>query len=347
MSGWIDDIVALMHQVTSEQVGDIEPHLVGHLIEYDVKTHMGRVLFPTRRAVDDSGDEQPMESGWIQIGASGAVGDQFGDQYCFKGGATADNPEQGEQVQVSIQHRASGLCAVGNVTYNDSMTPPGAGGGNTDNNDTALEDTDGTAQLKPGEYIYKHESGSFLKFYENGDIGIFAAQNVVVRAQEDCDVTVVEGDLNVIVEKGDANITVTAGDLNATVAIGDANITATAGSVVVTAGLDISLTAPTVTVTGTTVVNVAAPAIAVTGATTVTVTAPTVNITAAAEANVTAPEVNIASPLIYAGAGTMQNLANLYHVMNTFNVHHHPVANGPPVPLGVYGIDTTVNLEGS
>jgi hypothetical protein len=186
--GWIHDLVALMQQQSNEQVQDMELQLVGRVIEYDPTTHMCRVLLDTRRAQDDSGDDQPMETGWCQIG-SGHVGNNSGDQYALKGGATADN-QQGEVVQVSIQHRASGLCAVANLVFTDIMKPPGAGAnGDSSSNDNATNDTNGTLQLRPGERIIKHESGSFIKFYSNGDIGIYAAGNFVLNAAQNINMT--------------------------------------------------------------------------------------------------------------------------------------------------------------
>lgn len=328
-SGWEHDLVALFHQMAVEQVQDLELHLIGHVIEYDPATHMVRCILPTRRAVDDNGDDQPMETGWCQLG-SGQVGDGHGDQYALHGGATAENPEQGEQVQVSIQHRASGLCAVANLTYNDTMQPPGGGENGQagdDDHDNATDDTDGTLQLRARERIIKQQSGTFLKLYANGDIGIFAARDLVIRVHNDCKVTVVEGDLDVTVQQGDANVTAETGDINAT-ALGDITASSTGGDITATTEVgDISIEATTgvVTVNGNT----------------------DVEIVSAATVNVTAPIVNVTSPVINAGEGpAFQALANATHIIETYNTHTHP-GDGPPEPQGVVGIDTTINLGAS
>lgn len=311
MVDWSGDLIALMHQASNEQVQDMELHLIGHVIEHDPVTNMCRVLLPTRRAEDDNGNVQVMETGWIQVG-SGQVGDGHGDQYHMVGGATAENPEQGEQVQVSIQHRASGLCAVANLTYNDTMQPPGAGpngDAGDDSNDNATDD-DGTLQLRPAERIIKQRSGTFIKLYSNGDIGIFAAADAVIRVHTDCKVIVEQGDLDVDVQLGNANVTLDQGDLDVAITLGDAAIHADQG---------------TVDITGATAVE----------------------INSAGEVDVIAPHVNILSGIVNAGMGPLfQALANAFHVLTTYNTHTHP-AGGPPVPQAVVGVDTTIDLAGS
>lgn len=240
--GWVHDLVASIKQHANDLVQEMELNLIGHVIEYDVTTHMCRVLLQTRRAQDHGGGGgglggggqggvgvQTMETGWCQVGSL-MVGDHFGIQYALKGGATAEHPERGEQVQLSIQHRPSGLAAVANLTFNDTMPPPGGGnnnggGGGGGNNIDPTTDTDGSQQLQPGELIIKHESGSFIKFYQTGDVRLYTAQNLYALVQQDCDVTVLEGDMNVDIQQGDLNVTVEQG--NTTVDIQHGHLTAT------------------------------------------------------------------------------------------------------------------------
>lgn len=307
--GWIQDIAALMQQASLEQMQDMELHLIGHVIEYDPTTHMCRVILPTRRAQDSTGIDQPMETGWIQVGSQ-AVGNGFGFQYALKGGATAQNPALGEQVQVSIQHRASGLCAVANLTYNDKMRPPGAGDGST-SNDNALADPYGTAQLQPMEGILKFNSGSMAKFFSNGDIAVYAARDLVATVQNDCNLTVLEGDLNVDVQVGDTEIITELGDTLVYTEFGNTAIVSDIGDIAVeTSG----------------------------GA---------VSVTAATEVDVNAPVVNIFSPIVNIGIGAFQLLANAYHALVTYNSHTHLSLGAPPIPQAVSGIDTTIDTAAS
>lgn len=174
--GWVHDLVALVQQLVLEQVQDMELNLYGRVIEYDPKSHMCRVLIDTRN----------IETGWCQVG-TGHVGNGSGDQYHLVGGAAPDN-QSGEWVQVSLQHRGTGLCAVANLVYTDQMLPPGAG--NSDSTGTtALTDPLGTAQLKPQERIIKHASGSFIKFYANGDVQLHATGNLVMTSTNDTIIT--------------------------------------------------------------------------------------------------------------------------------------------------------------
>ena len=322
--GYIHDLVALMQQMSIEQTQDMELHLIGHVIEYDPTTHMCRVLLPTRRSEDDQGNVDVIETGWVQVG-TGHVGDGFGEQYALKGGATAENPEKGEQVQVSIQHRSSGLCAVANLTFNDTMQPPGAGpngdAGN-DQNDNATDDTDGTLQLRAGEHIQKHESGTFIKLYSNGDIGIFAANDAVIRVHGDCKVIVEEGDLSADVQQGDLSVTVDQGDADISVPQGDTTIESDTGSIAVT------------TNSGDIAVETDEGAIAIYGSTAVEVASD--------------GPIEITSGIVNAGLGPLyQSLANIVFLLQTYNQHSHPALGAPPDLQAVPGIDSTIDLAAS
>jgi hypothetical protein len=257
MTAWIHDYLAVMSRQANDQAQNQEFNLIGHVIEYDVNTNMCRVLLPTRRAENDdssSGDSssggssdsgQTMETGWIQVGVP-AVGKGWGFQYCLKGGATADNPEQGEQVQVTIQDRFSGLCAVANLTFNDEMPPPGAGqsddssgSGSSSSNDVSsggsggssdadpATDADGSQQLQPAECIvFKHESGAIYKFYEDGSIRVNSRGTLYLQVKQDINIVIEEGNLIADVQKGDVKATVDMGNVSLDVAKGSISVTA-------------------------------------------------------------------------------------------------------------------------
>lgn len=241
MSDSYQDLVAIIRQIVIEVLADMELNAPGHLIEYDVDSNMARVLLPTRRAVDDNGEEQVMETGWLQMPGH-HVGDGFGDQYCWKGGATKDEPEKGEQVKVDFYHRESGMAKVSSASYNDKMKPPGANQDSGSGGDQGAEsDTDGTQQLQPGERIIKHESGSFVKFYENGDVRVTSVGKIFVQSQGDVNVDVLEGDVNVTVEKGDVSVDAVEGDIDITADKGDITVDAQTGSITLNAKLDLNM----------------------------------------------------------------------------------------------------------
>ena len=235
--GWVHDLVASMQQAANEQTKDMELCLVGYCIEYDVLSHMGRFLLTSRGGYDEGDNFKGMETGWCQIG-SPQVGDNFGDQYCLKGGATQENPEQGEEAQIVIQFRHSGLSVCANLTFNDKLKPPGNGQNSSSSGPSALEDSDGSYQLQPTERIIKFPMGSFLKWYANGDIQLFAANNLVMIATKDVDIKAGQN-VNItamqnINETATENVNVTATE--------DVNVTATE-NVEITATQDVDITA--------------------------------------------------------------------------------------------------------
>lgn len=390
--GYMHDLVALFHQAGKEQLQDMELNLIGHVIEYDPKTHMCRVLLPTRRAEEEDEDEpSPMETGWIQVG-SGMVGNGFGSQYALKGGATADEPEKGEQVQVSIQHRLSGLSAVANLTYNDEMKPPGAGeeeeesegggeeGGGSegessseDEGANATDDVEQTKQLKPGERIDRHESGTSVKFFENGDIGIRSVRDAVIHldVKGDCKFFIKEGNLQVFIEKGnieaeleegditallyegDVDVEIIEGDANLTIEQGSANTTIEAGDIsnYVEAGVIDNIVAAGEAMTyvevGDALIYVEEGDADIDAGGAVNIAAGgLVNVVAGGAVDIAAPIINIIGGVIQAGTAGFQKLMNAFFGSETYNTHTHP-NGGPPVPQAVPGLDTTFDFEAS
>jgi hypothetical protein len=338
----------------------MELSIIGHVIEYDPATHMARVMLPTRRAEDDDGKPQPMETGWIQVG-SGWTGDGFGQQYALKGGATKEEPEKGEQVQISLQHRSTGLSAVANLTFNDKMRPPGAGteeqqqsggssgGSGSQQNDGARDDPDGTEQLKPGEYIVKHESGTREKFYENGDLGVYIARNLIINIEGDCEITLKKGNLKVTLEDGDADIHLLKGDCTTTIDEGNAETHVLKGDCTTTVDEG---TAETHVTLGDAITYVEEGNIAAftdDGEIAIETSTGSVTVTAAETVDITAPVVNIISAVINAGVGLVQKLCNLAF-LELFNLHVHPIpggVSGPPTNPAIPGIETTIDLEAS
>lgn len=206
----MSELVHTILRQAYQQMQDIELGFDGHISEYDVVTNKAKVIIPVR------GDDQNVyETGFLPI-ASGFSGTAIGFQYCFKGGATLEEPDKGEPVLVMIQNRDNGQMYIIPSGYNETMTPPGAGTEDGDEDG----DPNGTNQLQPGEWIWKQynnsdtaPTGSFIKFYQNGDAQAFVANDLNANVQNNCNVNVLQGDLNVQVLEGGAELAVHEGDI--------------------------------------------------------------------------------------------------------------------------------------
>lgn len=332
----------VMHLAQS-QMQDVKTVKYGHISSYDPEKHAVKVIIPQDRTSDD----KPFETEFIPLGAI-SVGNGWGIQIAPKGGATPDEPEKGEQVAVHIFQRNMGVMKAATLAFGTEMLPPGNGDEGeepeegAENKEGWDEDKKGKIKLKGGEFLLKHESGAFLKFYEDGNVQLFTQKDLHLYTKGDLNATVREGDLNVSVEEGDATVIVEEGDMNVglpigdltavlglgdltaelvagnvavTTEAGDIEASATAGSAVVSAGLDASINA---------------------GA--------NASVVAAGVASIEAPEV-------YAGfdPATAQKLCN-EAFMYAFNNHTHLAPGGstsPPVEFAELGIHTTIALHGS
>lgn len=346
-----------MHQA-QQQTQPVRTTHYGHVSTYDPEKHAVKVIIPMLRDEDD----EPVETEWIQLGTT-AIGDKWGMQWAPKGGATKDEPNVGEQCKITVIERTNGMMAVADFGFNDTMTPPGAGKGETEEEDE--NDEEGRNKLKGGEFLFRHESGSFVKFYEDGNIQLYSANDLNVRAQQDLNVTVHEGNCNVLVEEGDTevkalignidciaelgNITARAdvgnimahalvGDIEALAEIGNILATAEIGNVVIDVPLGDIMAIAGVgniiasTEVGEVVVETLEGSVLIQGGTSVNVLSDGL--------------VTINAPLVEAGEGALQQLCNTA-MLSLFNVHTHPTGmgeTGPPTIEATQGVETTVSF---
>lgn len=365
-----------MHSA-QQQIQQVRTTYYGHVSSYDPKKGAVKLLIPMLR---DENDE-PVETNWVQLGSM-MVGDKWGIQWAPKAGATKDEPEKGEQCRVTVIERSNGLFSVENFSFHDNKYEPPGGGKGADEEGNEQEedeeDKEGDNKLKPGELIVKHESGSFVKFYEDGNVQIYSSKDLNVRAQNDCNVTVHEGDLNVLVEQGDAELITKIGDIKAQADVGDiqalakvgdiksiANVgdiyalalvgdiksTALVGDIKATATIgDIQSYAPLGDIKAITEVgNILAVSDA--GSVIVETLSGSVQISAGATVDVlSAVAVNIEAPNVIAGMSgeAVQQLCNITF-MNLFNSHVHPTGTGytgSPTQVAVPTIHSTTSLLG-
>jgi len=145
-------------QLAAQQDIDQRFFVFGHVAQYDASRHMVQVIVPSWR----DGQGRPAQTGWIQLGSPG-VGAGFGLQIAPFGGATFANPTAGEQVLVELVDRVRGVAVSATLFYSNAMLPPS----------TAL-----ATPLAAGEAVLRHQSGSFVRLYANGDVEINAAGNL-------------------------------------------------------------------------------------------------------------------------------------------------------------------------
>jgi len=198
----------LAHQIkhAAQQQGDSpRPFVYGHISSYDPKLHRVRVVFPSLRDEADN----PVLSSWMPL-ESHWVGPSWGFQVAPIGGATQQNPTQGEMVQVHFVEHRYGVTSCAKMFFNQVNQPP-------------------FTDLKPGEMGMKHQSGSYLKFTNDGNVTAVTHQDLVATVGRDATVTPTR------------DAVVTAGR-NATVAAPSGSATVSGQSVAITSASTLAMT---------------------------------------------------------------------------------------------------------
>lgn len=339
-------IHGLLH-ASQANVGETKLIKWGHVSSYDPDKNAVKVI------IMQDEDDEPCETNWITLGA-GVVGDKFGVQYALKGGATKDEPEKGEQVQIHILERGSGHMTTAHLSWNEEMTPPGGGNKTQEEEDQEAqeeedgekfgwdEDPKGRKKLEGGEQVSLFEGGCFLKFYKDGSVQIFTKKDLHIYAKEEANIVVREGDLNVTVEKGDMNVLINKGNLEATLEEGDLDCKVELGNTTIDTPFgDTSITSEE----GSIIVTTESGDIALstmTGEVTIEATAATV---------IADGLINLIAPIINAGVdpATVQRLCNEAFLI-LFNNHIHPApggVTGAPTNQAIVGFETTVDFAAS
>ncbi len=163
-------------QMAQQQAQEVHAFYLGQVSVYDPKTHRAKVVFAT--FVNKDG--KFMETGWLQVATLWA-GLNFGMQLCPIGGATIEDLSKGEQVLVDVVYRNNTLYALGCFLYNQVDTAPGA-------KVPGLK-PDGTDdyELKPGEALFKHKTGSLDAKLNDGSIHIVAQDKPNDKKDGDAD----------------------------------------------------------------------------------------------------------------------------------------------------------------
>lgn len=148
----LNEFAHLVMQSAQQQISEMRLLFFGHIANYDPKTHSAQVVIPTLRNANGVAILTP----YLQLGTIWA-GNNFGVQVAPYGGATPENPTQGEQCIVDCMFKKNNLMASSVMLFNVINQPPGA-------------DIRNYTELQSGECIIVQKSGSYIYFKENGSI---------------------------------------------------------------------------------------------------------------------------------------------------------------------------------
>lgn len=149
-----DELSHLIKLQASGQAKEARPFLYGHVSIYDSKTHRVQCIIPSLAGQGGI----PVLTPWMPLGTVWA-GNGFGFQVAPKGGASFANPTAGEQVIIGVFDREFGTLGALLMTWNLATPTP-------------------DQTLQPGEAVMQHETGSNLKFNEDGSISLISISDL-------------------------------------------------------------------------------------------------------------------------------------------------------------------------
>jgi phage baseplate assembly protein gpV len=165
-----DEFSHTIKQHVEQVVSEIRPFVYGHIANYDEQTHRVRCIIPSMQ--DANG--QPLLSPWMPMmtmsAANSGSGGPYGGQIIYQGGATAQNPTQGEQVVIALFSRNRGVAVCLGTTFNTDNAPP------------ATKLPDGAAPNEPGDFLWSNPSGALFRVRANGDIEFWTKNRLIYHA---------------------------------------------------------------------------------------------------------------------------------------------------------------------
>jgi hypothetical protein len=219
------EFLQLVLSKTNQSATKQRVHLFGHLSNWDENSHSVQALIP----IHQNGDGDMMTSPWIQFGTpvAGLSGDGF--QYVPVAGATADNLTGGEQVLIDIVDTDNGMAVASCALFNPISFPPSYYLANGTVN--PVPPTPGDQPMQRAEWLNRHETGTFWRFFQNGDYQAVGTGRVILQQEAGPDTP---GGKIELETNGDINVTTPVGLINIVASAGIINITALAGEVHVT-----------------------------------------------------------------------------------------------------------------
>lgn len=189
-----DEFAHLIKQAAQQQAQERRPFAFGHIASYDPATGRCRAIIPNLMGEDGT----PVLTPWMKLGTSFS-GTGYGLQVAPMGGASFDNPTQGEQILVCIVDGESGTALAGVMLFSDTDQPPFPD----------MQPGEAALQAAAGNFVYLDEdggievnteamNGAILVKSGTGDVTIDTTGNVIVESAALCDLrapTKVTGDL--------------------------------------------------------------------------------------------------------------------------------------------------------
>lgn len=171
-----DELSHIIKQHVSQAMVDQRPFVYGHIANYDPATHRVRCIIPSM--VDDNGT--PLLTPWMPMasqsaGPSGQPG--YGSQIIYQGGATAQNPTDGEQVIIGLFDRHRGVAAALGTCFNEQSPPP------------AANLPDGAAPTEAGDVLLANPK-SLIRIRANGDIEVWGSAKLIANITGDTDIAI-------------------------------------------------------------------------------------------------------------------------------------------------------------
>jgi hypothetical protein len=155
-----DEFSHLMALHAQQQIGVRRPFAIGHVVAYDPSSHQVQCAISSFAVVDPAtgiATGQYAISPWAQLG-SDWVGNGWGFQAAPEVGDAA-TPWSGTQCALYIQSGDSGETLAGQLLYTAQAVPP-------------------DSTLVAGEAVFRHKSGTRLKFHDDGQLEVYSANNI-------------------------------------------------------------------------------------------------------------------------------------------------------------------------
>lgn len=160
-----DELTHMIRQMAAGQTEEFRATIYGHVAAYDPQLHRVQCVIPSM--IGSGG--QPIMTGWMPLSTVWA-GNGFGFQYAPFGGASLTNPTGGEQCKIEVLDRHYGSMICASLTFNLAELPP-------------------APTLAPGEALFQHKSGAYLKFTKDGDVLISGFRDVSIVAVRDVNIS--------------------------------------------------------------------------------------------------------------------------------------------------------------
>ena len=193
-----DEIMHLVRHGANQSTVDVRQHIYGHIASYDPALHRVRCIIPSM--TDDDGT--PQLSPWMPLGTPWQ-----GAQYIYKGGASAQNPNAGEQVMIGLFDRFRGVAAVPCTFYNNTAQPPSSRLPSTQNGYPG-----NAAALAGGDMLIANplqgNSPNLIRIKgDTNNIEIWGSAQLNIQTLSDINAVTQNGNINVTSTNGNATIT--------------------------------------------------------------------------------------------------------------------------------------------